>query len=160
VLAVIAMLESHVKKRSDDAGVSRWSRVEQVHCRRFKGQMCRIRCVVEFLNARLLRLRQGPKIFATTANLPNRIKRFRKILVPLDRRIDRIDRGRGRQNSGGDRSGNGAAGRKGEQVPPRRVNGPGGLFADEFVGGVLCTRSAWVIGFASFMARVRAGAED
>jgi hypothetical protein len=27
------------------------------------------------------------------------------------------------------------------------------------VGGVLCTLSAWIIGFASFMARVRAGAE-
>jgi hypothetical protein len=29
-----------------------------------------------------------------------------------------------------------------------------------FVGGVLCTLSAWVIGFASFVVRVRAGAED
>jgi hypothetical protein len=28
-----------------------------------------------------------------------------------------------------------------------------------FVGGVLCTRSAWVIGFASFLARVRAEVE-
>ena len=28
-----------------------------------------------------------------------------------------------------------------------------------FVGGVLCTLSAWVIGFPSLLARVRAGAE-
>jgi hypothetical protein len=28
-----------------------------------------------------------------------------------------------------------------------------------FVGGVLCTLSAWAIGFASFVVRVRAGAE-
>ena len=77
--------------------------------------MCRIRCVIEFLNARLLCLRQGPKIFATSANLPNRIKLFRKILVPFDRRIDRIfDRRRVATNSGGNYSGNGAAGRKGQ----------------------------------------------
>src|SRR5947208_3035313 len=31
--------------------------------------------------------------------------------------------------------------------------------ADVFVGGVLCTLSAWVIWTASFVARVRAGAE-
>jgi hypothetical protein len=29
--------------------------------------------------------------------------------------------------------------------------------ADVFVGGVLSTRSAWVMGFASFVAWVRAG---
>src|SRR6266702_343902 len=34
-----------------------------------------------------------------------------------------------------------------------------GVFADVFVGGVLCTLSARVIGCASFVARVRAGAE-
>lgn len=30
---------------------------------------------------------------------------------------------------------------------------------DALVGGVLCTRSAWVIGFVFLVARVRAGAE-
>ena len=30
---------------------------------------------------------------------------------------------------------------------------------EQFVGGVLSTQSTWVIGFASFVARVRAGAE-
>jgi hypothetical protein len=52
--------------------------------------MCRIRCVIEFLDAHLLCVRQGPKIFATTANLPSRIKRFRKAPVALDRRKDGI----------------------------------------------------------------------
>jgi hypothetical protein len=34
-----------------------------------------------------------------------------------------------------------------------------GVSADVFVGGVLCTLSAWVIMEGSFVARVRAGAE-
>ena len=33
------------------------------------------------------------------------------------------------------------------------------LFADVFVGGVLCTLSAWVIRIPFWLARVRAGAE-
>jgi hypothetical protein len=34
-----------------------------------------------------------------------------------------------------------------------------GVGADAFVGGMLSTLSAWIIGFASFVVRVRAGAE-
>src|SRR5450755_513361 len=46
----------------------------------------------------------------------------------------------------------------------RRVGSTGGnimgwSIADVFVGGVLSTLSAWVMGFASFVARVRAGVE-
>jgi hypothetical protein len=45
----------------------------------------------------------------------------------------------------------------------RRVGSHGGNIgwstADVFVGGVLSTLSAWVIGLASFVVRVRAGAE-
>jgi hypothetical protein len=33
------------------------------------------------------------------------------------------------------------------------------VVADVFVGGVLCTLSAWIIGFDSVVVRVRAGAE-
>ena len=44
------------------------------------------------------------------------------------------------------------------RLDSRRV-GSVGLFADVFVGGVLCTRSAWVIWIRSVVARVRAGAE-
>jgi hypothetical protein len=39
------------------------------------------------------------------------------------------------------------------------VRGRGGRL-DVFKGGVLCTLSAWIIGFRSLMVRVRAGAED
>ena len=50
-----------------------------------------------------------------------------------------------------------------EESPPRRVDGGGNIMgwsiADVFVGGVLSTLSAWVMGFASFVARVRAGVE-
>jgi hypothetical protein len=46
-------------------------------------------------------------------------------------------------------------------IKPRRVGSMDlvGLVTDVFVGGVLCTLSAWIIGFASFVVRVRAGAE-
>jgi hypothetical protein len=43
-------------------------------------------------------------------------------------------------------------------IKPRRV-GSTGLIADVFVGGVLNTRSAWIMENQSFMVRVRAGAE-
>jgi hypothetical protein len=42
-----------------------------------------------------------------------------------------------------------------EAIPARTVRRD----RDVFVGGVLCTLSAWVIGLLSFMARVRAEAE-
>ena len=49
------------------------------------------------------------------------------------------------------------------QVVGKLMKRPGALsvaaVTDVFVGGVLYTRLAWVIGFASFVARVRAGAE-
>ena len=52
-----------------------------------------------------------------------------------------------------------AAVRKRRRVGSRGGNIIGWSIADVFVGGVLSTLSAWVIGFASFVARVRAGAE-
>ena len=53
-----------------------------------------------------------------------------------------------------------ATARNRRRVGSRGGNIMGWSIADVFVGGVLYTRSAWVIGFASFVARVRAGAED
>jgi hypothetical protein len=64
----------------------------------------------EFPDAPVLFLGQRPEILAMSAILPNRIIQLRPILVPLDRRVDRIDCGRGRQGSRGDRGGNNAAG--------------------------------------------------
>jgi hypothetical protein len=52
-----------------------------------------------------------------------------------------------------------ATARKRRRVGSRGGNIIGWSIADVFVGGVLSTLSAWVIGSASFVARVRAGAE-
>jgi hypothetical protein len=46
-----------------------------------------------------------------------------------------------------------------ERVEFGQQNGGAGERYKRVSGGVLNTRSAWVIGFASFVARVRAGAE-
>jgi hypothetical protein len=52
-----------------------------------------------------------------------------------------------------------ATARKRRRVGSRGGNIIGWSIADVFVGGVIYTLLAWVIGFASFVARVRAGAE-
>jgi hypothetical protein len=121
VVAAVAVLNPDVTNCSDDPGVRGRSRVEQVHCRRFKGKPDLIDGVVQILDVRFF-FRRFPEILASGANFPSCIKPFRKILVQFDRRVDRIVGGGG-QGSGGDCNGNGADGCNGEEVPPRLVDG-------------------------------------